>query len=683
MKKFLSAALLVASSLFSYGQYYYLPYVNAGVNPGNINQDLEYPYQGGLDASWSVLLTGSNSTPTWSSNFTLPFSFDVNGNSFTDCKVSSTGVLTFDVNATTVPAANLNSMPNASIPDNSICILGLNGVGSNDNVMVKTFGTAPNRQQWFFFSSYDANGSSAGCWTYWSIVLEETTNKFYIVDQRTTSACGNITFVGGIQIDASTAYSTTTLSTNTNNSPAVDDNSYYEFIQGVQNSYDAAVTGLTLPDFLVIGNAPFTIGGDFYNFGTQTINNYNVNYSINNGAAVTASGTGNVAMFNSGSFTHSTNWTPTATGQYTVKVWLSDLNGNADQNTANDYFEKTVEVVENFYQRLPLYEVFTGSTCPPCKPGNENLHAQLANYPESEYVLVKYQQDFPGTGDPYCTDETVARRNYYAINSIPRMEIDGGWDQNASAFTSALHESTKAIPSFVEINATWVNKDSLFTVDVELNPASDISGNIVLHVGLLEHETTQNVKSNGETEFTQVVKKMIPNQNGTSVGNLTNGTAKTASVSFQLVGDYRLPSNGQSANRINHAIENSVEEVEDLYVVVWLQNSTTKEVYQAAYAVQQEPSSVQAAAMQQNALKAYPNPANDAISIELPTSIIKDGELEIYSVNGQLIEAIQLNGSESAITVKNINVSAYEAGMYFAKYNSGNAQHIVRFSVAH
>ncbi|MBL0071768.1 MAG: hypothetical protein IPP34_08130 [Bacteroidetes bacterium] len=75
-------------------------------------------------------------------------------------------------------------LPSALIPDNSVCVWGLQATGANDNIVVKTFGTAPNRQYWIFFTSYSIPGNTAG-WTYWSIVLEETSNKIYLVDQRT------------------------------------------------------------------------------------------------------------------------------------------------------------------------------------------------------------------------------------------------------------------------------------------------------------------------------------------------------------------------------------------------------------------------------------------------------------------------------------------------------------------
>ncbi|MCX6292613.1 MAG: hypothetical protein NT126_12760, partial [Bacteroidetes bacterium] len=74
MKKILLLmSLFVAFGLAVNAQYYYMPYVNAGQNPGNINQDAEYPVAGGIPAGWTSIQAGSAATPAWSSINTVPF----------------------------------------------------------------------------------------------------------------------------------------------------------------------------------------------------------------------------------------------------------------------------------------------------------------------------------------------------------------------------------------------------------------------------------------------------------------------------------------------------------------------------------------------------------------------------------------------------------------------------------
>ena len=59
----------------------------------------------------------------------------------------------------------------------------------------------------------------------------------------------------------------------------------------------------------------------------------------------------------------------------------------------------------------PLYEVFTSSTCGPCAYANPILDAVLEANPGT-HSLVKYQMNWPGSGDPYYTAEGGVRGNF-------------------------------------------------------------------------------------------------------------------------------------------------------------------------------------------------------------------------------------------------------------------------------
>ena len=116
MKKTILLMIGVLIFGLSYAQtYYYVPHVNAGQNPGGLNNDAEDP-TGGLSAAWTEILD-SSATPVWSSNQTIPFSFNFNGSAVTEYKVSNSGVLTFNTSATTVPGFTNDYIPSSSIPD--------------------------------------------------------------------------------------------------------------------------------------------------------------------------------------------------------------------------------------------------------------------------------------------------------------------------------------------------------------------------------------------------------------------------------------------------------------------------------------------------------------------------------------------------------------------------------------
>ena len=351
---------------------------------------------------------------------------------------------------------------------------------------------------------------------------------------------------------------------------------------------DMAAVAVTMGAYYDISDAPFSVTGTLVNLGSENVTSFDLNYTVDGGAPVTQAISGiNIPFGVEYNFTHSTGFTPSTVGDYEITAYASNINGGADAVPANDEASTSITVFENVVQRVPLFEVFTSSTCTPCTPGNENFHSIVDPKPAQEYVSIKYQQDFPGTGDPYATFDAVDRRGFYGISSIPRMEIDGGWDGNANSFSQALYADALAKPAFTFLHATYSVDVAMQTVDfdIEALPIIDYpAGNYRLQIAIIENLTTQNVKTNGETEFYQVLKKMYLDENGITV-TLDNLTTSTFSSEYTFQGNFRLPSNGQAANRINHATEHSVEEFSDLRVVVWLEEADTKEVLQAFNAV--------------------------------------------------------------------------------------------------
>ncbi len=78
MRKLLLIVFSISLINTSFSQYTYTLNQNTG-NPSGLNSDYEYPVGAGLDASWTVILGPSQTTPSWSSTETIPFSFNFNG----------------------------------------------------------------------------------------------------------------------------------------------------------------------------------------------------------------------------------------------------------------------------------------------------------------------------------------------------------------------------------------------------------------------------------------------------------------------------------------------------------------------------------------------------------------------------------------------------------------------------
>jgi N-acetylneuraminic acid mutarotase len=357
------------------------------------------------------------------------------------------------------------------------------------------------------------------------------------------------------------------------------------------------------------------------------------------------------------------NSTGMAAGKYTSAVTLT----SDDPKNAKVEIPLKLQLADITVKRLPLLEVFTSSTCGPCKPGNERLNTVITPIDRSNYTVLKYQQDFPGTGDPYATNETINRRGFYGINSIPRMEVDGGWDGNASSFTKGILDDATSQVCLLSWQANYTVTNNTVQVTATIDPQADYTDKgMRLYVAILEKNTVKNVKSNGETEFEDVVKKMLPDENGTALDAMLKGEKVTKTFEYTFPGKYRLPNDGQAANRIKVTTENSVEDMDNLEVIVWAQNSITKEVYNSGWAVlgpvsvMEDLQSASSLTLGQN----YPNPASGNTTIAYSTPKAGNAVIELYNILGAKVATPVNNFVNEGVNSVTFNTESLPTGVY-------------------
>jgi len=267
----------------------------------------------------------------------------------------------------------------------------------------------------------------------------------------------------------------------------------------------------------------------------------------------------------------------------------SSEDGNKDSGTDSGQKKDTVDTGEPLpteTERRVLHEAFTGSTCGPCLPADENLKRVLDENPE-RYTILKYHVG----SDPYISTESVARRLHYlpgqSSYAIPYVHADGvnGFhpnEMNAGAgYQQSDFDGFVAIPSPMTLSVTHEVVGQQVDWEIEILPLADLPAeNLRLHVAIAEGTTYNNVGTNGQVEFHHVMKKMVPDHIGAAMGALVRGEAQTLQGSYTFQGEY---SDAGYASPVDHTVEHTVEEFSDLGLVVWIQNSSTWEVYQSAW----------------------------------------------------------------------------------------------------
>ena len=329
-------------------------------------------------------------------------------------------------------------------------------------------------------------------------------------------------------------------------------------------------------------------------------------------------------------------------GVYTVNL---TTNLNSDENPENDLATSTMEILEGVIFKKPLYEEFTSSTCSPCALQNPALDAVLAANPIS-HSLIKYQVNWPGSGDPYYTSEVGARVSYYDISQAPKLLINTN-TQWVAGMTQEIYDSYIGLPTTlgIDIVTAAISLDGNVSIEANINVIEDFAAGLTAHIVIVEKTTHGNAASNGEDEFTHVMMKMLPDASGTMLEALNTGNTVTISESYDMNQTF-------------------MEEFTDLAVIVFVQDDNDKTMIQSEMMDISILTNIENISRQQNAVKIFPNPAKDNISIR---SDLKIEQLIIYNQMGQLV--YQTQPTDNTL---NVDVSDLEHGIYFIRVQTND-----------
>ena len=182
---------------------------------------------------------------------------------------------------------------------------------------------------------------------------------------------------------------------------------------------DASLILNTAPYFVL--NQPFTTVAQVSNFESGTIFSFDLNWQVDNGIVNTQSFTGlSLTMNTTTGYNLQPQWIPTP-GIYTLKVWISNVNGGGlDENLANDQVVITSYVVNEFFQSTMVYELATGSWCQYCPLGHVGIKNMSHDYPNDFIgIAVHHSNGF----DPMQDNEYDAGLAPY-VNGYPTGTVD-------------------------------------------------------------------------------------------------------------------------------------------------------------------------------------------------------------------------------------------------------------------
>ncbi|MEG2666839.1 MAG: hypothetical protein RSA02_07530, partial [Bacteroidales bacterium] len=226
-------------------------------------------------------------------------------------------------------------------------------------------------------------------------------------------------------------------------------------------------------------------------------------------------------------------WDALKVGSHTIKIWASEINGTAVENANKKVYTKKIYKADTSIAvpRQALMEIFTSATCGYCPMMNQTLDPLFEEY-SGKFSLIKYQMNFPGSGDIYYTEEGGVRRSYYGASSVPSVVGNGTLLEfaNETTYTQIKDSVERIIAPSAKEKAYFSFQFDTVGIDVNgilhlsYKVKSKVDASTYLHTVVVEKETTKNKSSNGESVFHNVMMKMIPNAEGRVVSYMADST---------------------------------------------------------------------------------------------------------------------------------------------------------------
>ncbi len=218
-------------------------------------------------------------------------------------------------------------------------------------------------------------------------------------------------------------------------------------------------------------------------------------------------------------------------------------------------------------RRIVLMEVVTNSGCGNCAVSNEIMNRFYENY-FGGVISVRYHASWPDISDPMFQADSVdnnARTDYYGVTYTPQYFMDGvskgAAEDEERMFREMNNDLIKKAPVWIDIDADITADSVKFNVIITAYENID-SGNLRLRTAIVERlkQFTVPPGANGEKDFPDVMRKMLPDFNGIDFPSMQRGNSATYSFNCAV---------------------NPIWNWKDLAVVAWIQDDNTKNIIQS------------------------------------------------------------------------------------------------------
>ena len=261
------------------------------------------------------------------------------------------------------------------------------------------------------------------------------------------------------------------------NSYNIDNWFFDDIVVFTLENLDLAIAGSSLPGIMPAGDLTVSMG--VMNYGTTEVTSVEASYEVSGMEPVNQTFNVNIASLATQTLTFDVPAALNIPGAYEVTMNIVKVNGQDDDVSDNNTLVKTISVLINSVQRIPMIEHFSSSTCGPCVSVNNQMNT-FCNNNAGRFTYTKYQMNWPGTGDPYYTQEGGVRRTYYGVSGVPDIYLDGVGTNNAAVNQNTFNQHAEE-PGYFDVRGSFTVDGNNIHIFADVMPYVDISCRRPLH----------------------------------------------------------------------------------------------------------------------------------------------------------------------------------------------------------
>ncbi|MBL4652689.1 MAG: T9SS type A sorting domain-containing protein [Flavobacteriales bacterium] len=465
----------------------------------------------------------------------------------------------------------------------------------------------------------------------------------------------------------------------------------HTFTAGALPSDDAELVSVSSTDYVTSGGN-IDITGVIANKGSNTITSIDISWDNGAGPQTqTVSGL-NIALGESGSFTHPTQMSVANVGEYNVTVTLSQTN---DADLTNNDASFITTGLDNPPVRTHVFEEATGTWCGWCPRGAVGLQNLES---ESNAIGIAVHNGDPMVVTAY--DNGIG--NFiggYPSGLVNRSDkMTGAFDIDPGAFMTVLGGSELTTISPFGVTVEGSNWDATArTVDITLTVTvhTDLVGDYRCNVVLVEDNIQETSSAYDQSNYyaSNSIELLTTDVDGNQVDWQDLGATVPAADMNSIFGGHQhvarsleggwdgvansLPSTMSNGDTTTYTFTgvsiDAAWKMGNLTAVGWVSSKANGEILNAKQTnYLWTVTSVAEVATEGFATKVYPNPNNGVFNLMVSSSKSETYQISVTNMIGQSVysENLSVNGVGSTT----LDLSSFDKGIYFVTVKGAESE---------